>query len=418
MLMLTNFGTITIVPAVPQVMEEFHKTNDLYSTILVSIWELGEVFGPLVVDHIGNILFILCCTASALSTNMAMLIVFRFLNGFVISSVTLGPSIAGDLFRKEERGTAMSIAIALPLMGPFAAPVVGSYIADAKGWRWTIWIVVIAVGAVTCVACLLFRETYKVKILQRKTERLRKLTGNELLRSRYEDATKRGTFAVSLKRPLKMLFFSPIVFIITFFTSLVYGISYLILTTLTQVMEKNYGFGQGPIGLAFLGRAVGNITGMIVYGLFSDRYIRYKKSQEGYMKPEHRLPLMLLGAIVLPAGLFLYGWSAEKHLHWIVPLIGTAIVGFSMLLALLPTDNYLVDVYDIHGASAVAVGAALHAVFAAILPLVGPPLYNHLGLGWGNSVLAFISIVFLPALLVLIRYGERIRNSPRFKQDL
>jgi MFS family permease len=390
------------------------------------------------VYHVGNVLFILCSTASALSTNMAMLIVFHFLNRFVISSVTLGPSIAGDLFRKEERGTAMSVAIALPLMGPFAAPIVGSYIADAKGWRWNIWIVVIAVGAVTCVACLPFRETYKVKILQRKTKRLCKLTGNKLLRSKYEDATKRGIFTVSLKRPLKMLFFSPIVFIITFFTSLVYGLSYLILTTLTQVMEKNYGFGQGSIGLAFLGRgtsynlfslthrkihqadfvAVGNITGMIVYGLFSDRYIRYKKSQEGYLKPEHCLPLMLLGAIVLPAGLFLYGWSAEKYFHWIVPLIGTAIVGFSMLLALLPTDNYLVDVYDIHGASAVAVGAALHAVFAAILPLVGPPLYNHLDLGWGNSVLAFISIIFLPALLVLMRYGERIRNSPRFKQDL
>jgi MFS family permease len=368
---------------------------------------------------------------------MAMLVVFRFLNGFMILSVTLGPSIAGDLFRKEERGTAMSVAIALPLMGPFA-PIVGSYIADAKGWRWTIWIVVIAVGAVTCDACLLFRETYKVKIVQQKTERPRKLTGNKLLRSKYEVATKSGTFTVSLKRPLKMLFFSPIVFIITFFTSLVYGLSYLILTTLTQVMEKNNGFGQGTIGLAFLGRgtsynlfslahrkirqadfvAVGNITGMIVYGLFSDRYIRYKKSQEGYFKPEHRLPLMLLGAILLPVGLFLYGWSAEKHLHWIVPLIGTAIVGFSMLLALLPTDNCLVDVYDIHGASAVAVGAALHAVFAAVLPLIGPPLYNHLGLGWGNSVLASISIILLPALSVLMRYGERIRNSPRFKQDL
>ncbi|KAF4610366.1 hypothetical protein G7Y89_g15754 [Cudoniella acicularis] len=55
------------------------------------------------------------------------------------------------------------------------------------------------------------------------------------------------------------------------------------------------------------------------------------KSKEGYLKPEHRLPLMLLGSVVLPLGLFLYGWSAEKRLHWIVPLIGTGVIGFNFV---------------------------------------------------------------------------------------
>lgn len=153
---------------------------------------------------------------------------------------------------------------------------------------------------------------------------------------------------------------------------------------------------------------------MLLYAMVSDRYIKYKKSQEGHLKPEHRLPLMLLGAIVLPIGLFLYGWSAEKHVHWIVPIIGTAIVGFSFMLSILPTENYLVDVHELHAASAVAVCCILRALFAAILPLVGPPLYNRLGLGWGNSLLAFICIAFLPALVGLMIYGERMRKNSRF----
>ncbi|ATZ54111.1 hypothetical protein BCIN_10g01310 [Botrytis cinerea B05.10] len=426
MFMLVNLGTITIVPAVPKVMEEFHVTNELYSTLLVSIWELGEVFGPFLVGplselygrmpvyHTGNILFILCLTGGALSTNMSMLIAFRFLCGLVVSSVTLGPSIVGDLFRKEDRGTAMSVAIAFPLLGPFAGPVIGSYITEAKGWRWSIWIVVIAVGAVTCFGFLTFRETYKVKLVQRKVERLRKSTGNEHLRSKYESSGKHADLKDSLLRPIKMLFLSPIVFIISFFTALVYGISYVILTTLTPILEDNYGLGQGPVGLAFLGRAAGNVIAMLLYAMVSDRYIKYKKSQEGHLKPEHRLPLMLLGAIVLPIGLFLYGWSAEKHVHWIVPIIGTAIVGFSFILSILPTENYLVDVHELHAASAVAVCCILRALFAAILPLVGPPLYNRLGLGWGNSLLAFICIAFLPALVGLMIYGERMRKNSRF----
>ncbi|TGO34114.1 hypothetical protein BHYA_0212g00190 [Botrytis hyacinthi] len=114
MFMLVNLGTITIVPAVPRVLEEFHVTNELHSTLLVSIWELGEVFGPFLVGplseiygrmpvyHVGNILFILCLTGGALSTNMSTLIAFRFLCGLFVCSVTLGPSIVGDLFRKED----------------------------------------------------------------------------------------------------------------------------------------------------------------------------------------------------------------------------------------------------------------------------------------------------------------------------
>lgn len=149
MFMLANFGTITIAPVVPQLLAEFGvNDNSLYSTLLVSVWELGEGVGPFQVGpllerhgrmpiyHGGNILFVVCSTATALNINISMLIVFRFLNDFVVTSLTLGPSIVGDLFRKEDRGAAMAMALAFPLLGPFAAPIVGSNTGEALGWRW------------------------------------------------------------------------------------------------------------------------------------------------------------------------------------------------------------------------------------------------------------------------------------------
>jgi hypothetical protein len=65
---------------------------------------------------------------------------------------------------------------------------------------------------------------------------------------------------------------------------------------------------------------------MLLYGLVSDRYIKYKKVKEGTAdaKPEHRLMLMVVGAVVLPLGLFLYGWPAARRVAWIAPLVGTA----------------------------------------------------------------------------------------------
>ena len=120
---------------------------------------------------------------------------------------------------------------------------------------------------------------------------------------------------------------------------------------------------------------------------------------------------MLVGAIILPVGFLIYGWTAAKHVQWITPILGTSITGISAALVMLPSENYLVDSYDLYGASAIAANVILRAIFGAILPLAGPSLYNNLGLGWGNSVLALIAVAFIPAVVVLMRYGEQIRNS-------
>ena len=119
----------------------------------------------------------------------------------------------------------------------------------------------------------------------------------------------------------------------------------------------------------------------MLYGATSDRYIKYKLKAEGVLKPEHRLPPMRLGAIFLPIGLNIYRWTAAKQVQWVAPLTGTVLIGFSMLLTILPTENDLVDVYDLHGASAIAAGVITRTLSGALLPLVGPPLYDKLGIG-------------------------------------
>lgn len=150
-----------------------------------------------------------------------------------------------------------------------------------------------------------------------------------------------------------------------------------------------------------------------MYGLTSDRYLEYRRRKAGDSIPEDRLPLMILGTALLPVGLFLYGWTAYFHVQWSVPLIGTGIVGFSMLLTKLPTDNYLVDAFAPQGTSAsiLSADAALKALFGAVFPLLGPSLYRDLGLGWGNSLLAFIGLAFLPLFIILWREGQELRRQ-------
>jgi hypothetical protein len=75
----------------------------------------------------------------------------------------------------------------------------------------------------------------------------------------------------------------------------------------------------------------------------------------------------------------------------------------------MPANTYLVDVYTVHAASAMAANTVLRSVVAAILPLAGPKMYAKLGYGWGNSLLGFVAVLLLPIPLVLKKYGKRMR---------
>ena len=45
-------------------------------------------------------------------------------------------------------------------------------------------------------------------------------------------------------------------------------------------------------------------------------------------------------------------------------------------------------------------------------------MYDALGYGWGNSVLAFIGLGMIPAVYVLYIKGEWLRKHPKFQMNL
>ena len=150
---------------------------------------------------------------------------------------------------------------------------------------------------------------------------------------------------------------------------------------------------------------------MIAVGISSDRYVKKMQAKRGIHKAEDRLPPIVVGTVIMAAGLFLYGWTAEKKTQWMAPIIGTAIQGFGLAVILISTQTYLVDAFPVHAASASAAGSILRSIAGAVVPLAGPPLYQKLHLGWGNSILAFTALGFLPVPLLLMRLGERARSG-------
>lgn len=170
-----------------------------------------------------------------------------------VASLALEPGTISDLFSQEERGTPMALTAIAPLLGPVVAPVIGSYLSQAKGWRWVFWLILITEGFFDLLSIFFFRETYRVRILQKKTQRMRKETGDLSLPSEYEGPKGKELFKQTIIRPVRLFCFSPIVSSLSLYTTVVLGYLYLIFTTETQIFESLYGFSEGNVGLVFLG---------------------------------------------------------------------------------------------------------------------------------------------------------------------
>ncbi|EKJ75017.1 hypothetical protein NXS19_007679 [Fusarium pseudograminearum] len=430
---VTPLASSIFAPSIEQVMTEFHSTNSQVASFIVSVYLLGYCFGPLVIAplsemygrlplyHICNVLFVIFNVACALAPNLGGLIAFRLLAGLAGSCpLTIGAGSLADMISRERRGAAMSSWALGPLFGPVIGPVAGGYLSQAKSWRWSFWVVSILAGAITIMAFVFMRETYAYTILDRKTKKLRKETGNPKLRSALaKEISTEELFSMAMVRPTKMLLFAPIVTLLSLYMALVYGYLYLLFTSMPTLFVKEYHFSSGSVGLAYLGLGVGSLIGLVISGATSDPLVNYlTKKNGGDRKPEYRLPLMAAACLIVPAGLFIFGWTAEKRTHWIVPIIGTSFLGLGMIIVFMCISVYLVDAYIEYAASAIAASTVLRSLFGALLPLAGGSMYKSLGYGWGTSVLGFVASAAIPLPLIFYKYGERIRSRNLFDVKL
>ncbi|KAL8962053.1 MAG: hypothetical protein Q9193_001485 [Seirophora villosa] len=300
-------------------------------------------------------------------------------------------------------------------------PAIGGYLAQNAGWRWVFWLPTIALGTLTCACFFLLRETYGPRILEKIAADRRRATGDSRYHSAlHKDQTHRQLLRTALVRPAKMLLRSPIVALLAFYTSIINAYCTILFATIGTVYERSYEFTVGQAGLAYFGLMAGFLIGQITIGAFSDRYVKHMKSKHpgGTMKPEHRLPPLILGSLLLPTGFFWYGWAIQAHTHWMVSILGSSLVGIASMFSYLPVQLYLVDTYTVFAASAIASNSVVRSVCAALVPLGAEPLYQRAGYGWGNSILGFIAVGFVPIAILLLLYGERIRTNPKFQPRL
>jgi hypothetical protein len=135
-------------------------------------------------------------------------------------------------------------------------------------------------------------------------------------------------------------------------------------------------------------------------------------------KPEYRLPLTILGGIALPLAIVAFGWVAELRLPLPFLLATVALLGFALLLTIVPLSAYVVDACGLYSASAMTGIIVTRCLAGTFLPLGVVPLVERFGYGWGFSALGVLSISIAIVPVLILRYGEKWRQHSDFTKDL
>ncbi|KAL9054273.1 MAG: hypothetical protein Q9162_004231 [Coniocarpon cinnabarinum] len=353
--------------------------------------------------------------------NFGALLAFRFLTGLFGSPAlaTGGASIA-DMYAPNKQAYGIAFWGVSAVFGPVLGPLVGGFAAQANGWRWTIWELMWLSAFCLIFLFFFFPETSASNILFRRANRLRaeraKLESNEKqlpLKTEAEiEAEGMSGKEIALMvfvRPFTLSFFEPVVLALNLYIALLYALLYLWFESFPIVFVGMYHFNSGTLGLAFVGILIG---AFIAIGPFFWYLYKFQEPQfraDGNIKPEYRLPPAFVGGFCIPICLFWFGWSAGNT-HWIMPIIGTVWFTIGAFCLFMSVLAYLGDAYPRYVASVYAGNDLMRSSFGAGFPLFANAMFHRLGIDWGCSLLAFLSMLFIPIPFILYRYGERIRG--------
>ncbi|KAF1360532.1 MFS general substrate transporter [Lizonia empirigonia] len=426
MSILSPLVSSMFTPGIAQIAEDLNTTTTMVvgtTTAYVVMLDIGPLLlAPLSETFGRRNIYLTCFSIFALlqiptgfAPNIGFLIAVRGITGFFGSGgVANGGGTISDMFIPSERAGVFGWYLLGPLLGPTTGSLLGGVIVQRLGWRWTFWIMAIVSVINTAAGYFLLRETYVPRILsQKKDEIERESSNSDGAKYSYEGEDTRPLrqkILHSLKRPPK-IFAQPIVATMAVYQALIFGTTFSIYTNMQKIYSELYGFDTEHVGLLYLGPGLGFLFAVFFLVPRIDTvYKSLTAKHNDKAKPEFRLPLANIGAVLIPVSLFWFAWTVKKRAHWFASISATFFYGIGQVMILNCTQNYYIDSFEKYAASSIAAGAVFRSLVGGVVPLAAPGLFGSLGYGWGISVFGFIGLALAPAPLLFYLYAEKIRE--------
>ncbi|THY13926.1 MFS general substrate transporter [Aureobasidium pullulans] len=358
---------------------------------------------------------------TATGKNIETVLVTRFLAGvFGSSPIAITGGAIVDIWPPKQRGTPMvcyGITIAAaPTLGPIIG---GAMISGGLSWRWLEYLMGILMMFQFFVDAFFLSESHADTLLTRKAQKLRKETGNMRLKSKWEmnSPSISSLLSTYLLQPFEMLV-DPISFLMTLYGSFVYAILYALLSAFAIEFGEIRHWGPVVSQLPFLAVLVGCFSAAAINIYNNNTYYSRCFVKNNYKPlPEARLPPMMLGSFTFTAGLFIFAWTCSEHVSNPWPsIIGIYLIGLGFTTIFQASLQYIVDTFTRYSASAIAANTFVRSLAAGAFPLFVEPMFHNLGVDWGSTIFALISVLLLPVPFLFFKIGKRVRAKGKWSK--
>lgn len=421
-----QFNSSVMSPVAPHLEKVFNIGHET-AILATSLYVLGIAFGPIFFAPLSEmygrkigvflpfLISIIFTAGTASSDSVAAIMCTRFFAGFFAGApVVSSGGVLADMFRPAVRGISLVFYALLVVAGTSIGVIITSLLTQGSdtAWRWGCWFIVMLEGVIFIIDALFLSESYVPVLLARRAKKLRITTRNWAYHAKLDEweLDIREFFTMHVLRPLAM-FATPIVFCIAIYASFVFGVLYLVVTSIEITFQMAHGWtgtvGTLPLLALFLGMTSGTLC--MLWGNF--RYARIVRQNDGKPVPEERFRMMMYFGWLMPAGTFMFAWTQRASIHWIVPMIGLYLLGLGFAVIFQSCLNYLVDAFTRFAASAIAANTFTRSVFGAVFPIFGNIMFQKLGPGWGGSIIGFIALAMTPIPYIFWVYGKQLRSK-------
>ncbi|KAL6407413.1 hypothetical protein AUP68_10245 [Ilyonectria robusta] len=241
----------------------------------------------------------------------------------------LPAQVVADVFFLHERGSALGWYTFALATGSLSAVAASYMLAGGLSYNLFFW-VEFAIGCVFFIATFFFLE--ESMYLNRMKDDITESTVEGVINSekdtqqaseQIEDTTnlprRRKTYAQQLKVIDQIDHQSPV------FMMMIRSFTYFAVPPVFWVCTT--------YGLVSIAAFVGYLAAAIPFSTLPDRFAARLTRRNGNIhEAEHRLWCLAVVLLVAPASLILYGYSAEKQLHWIGLIFAVGLFQFGMSL--------------------------------------------------------------------------------------
>jgi len=419
----------------------------MLSMSIFPLWwsSFSETAGRRTIYIISFSLYAVFNVLAAESTSIGMFIAMRVLGGGSSAAVqAVGAGTIADVWEVKERGRAMGIFYLGPLCGPLLAPVIGGALTQGLGWRSTQWFQVIY-GAFMLLALILFLpETHKTyspivaaaeqEVVERTIDASEKSSRPTSIHPSLSRVASRQSVALNTRKwvsvlrrtlidPLKIIFYLqyPAVALTVYYASIAFGSLYFLnISVEITFSAPPYNFSTIIIGVLYCFNSAGYILASLLGGPWVD-YIMHREAKRAgrvddkgklIFRPEDRMrENMWIAAFIMPIALIWYGWTSEKGVFFVAPMIANFFFGAGSMLIFAAATTMLTEFMPKNASNGVALNNFVRNIFSFVGALTAEPAVKAIGNGWLFTIIGIVALMSCGVIVAMRRWGDKWRED-------